>query len=93
MVVGAARDDRVAAFLQTLRHQTRVREHLLLVDRELRLEGFLERDGLRGDHMHQRTALRTGEHAASTRCVSALARARESCRRAGRAASCAWWWS
>ena len=42
--------------------QPRVREHLLLVRRELGLQRLGERDGLRGDDVHQRPALRAREH-------------------------------
>ena len=62
VVVGAARHDLVAALEQARRHEPRVREHLPLIGGERRLERFLERDGFGGDDVHQRAALRAGEH-------------------------------
>ena len=55
--------------------------------RERGSERFLQADGLGGDDVHQRPALHAGEDRRSR--SFAKARGRGSCRRAGRAASCA----
>jgi hypothetical protein len=60
VVLGAAGDDLVAARDDRVRHRLRVLHHLLLVVLELRLQRFLEGDGLGGDDVHQRTALDAG---------------------------------
>jgi hypothetical protein len=51
----------VATRLQHLDHGARVVEHLRLIRREFRLQSLEKRYGLRGDHVHQRPALRAGK--------------------------------
>ena len=64
VVVGAARAEAIAALDEAGGERLRVLHHLLAVGLELGLERLAERDGLRANHMHQRSALRTGEHLA-----------------------------
>ena len=61
MVIGAARDDAIAALLQLSTHGARIDYNLVLVIFELRLQGLEEGDRLSCDHMHQRTTLRARE--------------------------------
>ncbi len=62
MIVRTPRDDLVAPFHQTGAHRARIRKNLLLVYGELRLQSFEKRDRFRGNHVHQRSALRPGEY-------------------------------
>ena len=68
----------------------RVRHHLLLIVDELRLHRLQEADRLGRHDVHQRTALRAREDGLVD-VLAVLFAAPESCRRAVRAASCAWW--
>src|SRR5690242_12591819 len=63
VVVGATADQPGAGIGDGLREDLRVLDRPGLVAPEVVLEGELERDRLRGDHVHQRTALDAGEHA------------------------------
>src|SRR3546814_3410415 len=62
MCVGDVRDNLVAAIEEHLGHRPGFGDHLLLVRLEAGIERFLERDGLGGDHVHQRSALDAGEY-------------------------------
>src|SRR3546814_8754626 len=62
MIVGAVRDNLVAAIEEHLGHRPGIGDHLFLVRLEAGIERFLERDGLGGDHVHQRSALDAGEY-------------------------------
>ncbi len=62
MRIGAAGDDAQAAIAQHGREHPRILEYPLLIDLELVRQCFLERDGLGGDHVHQRPSLQTGKH-------------------------------
>src|SRR5262245_33565052 len=61
VIVRAAGYDAEPAVLERLRERARVRDHLPLVLLELRRERLGERNRLRGDHVHERAALRAGE--------------------------------
>ena len=91
VVVGAAGDERGAAVEQPLRQRLGVGEHLAAVDAEVLLQRLLERHRDAGDGVHVRPALEAGEHRGVDRLRRA-ARGTAPCRRAGRAASCGWWW-
>ena len=70
VVVGAARDERVAARRHRLGERLRVREHLLLVRLELGGRRLLERGGERRDRVVVRPALEAGEgEGASENCA------------------------
>ena len=90
VVVGAAAHEAEAGVRQTRREPRRVLDDLLLIRAELRRERFLEAHGLGRDDVHQRPALHAGEHRA-VEVLRELRSCRAPCRRAGRAASCAWW--
>ena len=62
VAVGAAGNDAHAARLQSSGHPARVRQNLLLVIAELGRHRLLQRNGLGGDHVHQRPALDAGEN-------------------------------
>ena len=62
MIVGAARDDAVAARGQRGAHGARIRHHLALVLLEFGLQRLQQRHRLGRDHVHQRAALGTREH-------------------------------
>ncbi len=62
MAIGAARDDVNAARQQHFRQSPRVIDHQLRVSLKLRLQGFAEGNSFGRNHMHQRAALKTGEH-------------------------------
>ncbi len=64
MVVGAAGHQAQAAVHHALAEHARVLHHLVDVRGERRGQRLAEGHGLAGDHVHERTALRTGEHGA-----------------------------
>ena len=68
----------------------RVGDHLMGVRRERRRRRLAERDGLGGDGVHLRAALREREDR-PVDPLGELARRTGSSRRAARAAPCAWW--
>ena len=61
MVVGSARDHVDASLAEALGKCRGVFHNASLIVLELLLECFAECDRLRGDHVHERSALRTGE--------------------------------
>jgi len=60
-VLGSARDVAEALLRERGAEGLRVRDDLLGVRRETRQRGLLERDGLGGDRVFERSALLTGE--------------------------------
>ena len=64
MVIRAAGDETDAALGEGVRQNGCIFDDLGLICLELIAHGFLEADGLTGDDMHERTALRSGEHGA-----------------------------
>ena len=91
VVVGAAADDAEAGGCERRGQPLGVGDDLLLIGGELRRRRFLEAHRLGRDDVHQRPALHAGEHRA-IEVLRVLLRGTAPCRRAGRAASCAWWW-
>ena len=63
MVVRAAGNQFHAAFGECLGQRLRVHADGVLIGLEFGLHGFVQAYGLRGDDVHQRTALRAGEDA------------------------------
>ena len=93
MVVGAAGDDVEAVGAQAFRQRLGVLDHVLGVDLEVRTQRFGERHRLGRDHMHQRAALQAREDRRVHLLGDRPRRCTGSCRRADRAAICAWsWW-
>ena len=90
VVVRAAREQLEAAREHGVGQRARVAHDLAGVVLELGPQRLGEGDRLARDHVHERTALRLREH----RLVDAARRTAgrtAPCRRAARAASCAWW--
>ena len=90
VVVGAARDDAVAALDERRRERARVRDDLRAVVAEARL---LRLAGRRPPWRRSRASAGRPARPGRPRCrrPSRIRGRTGSCRRAGRAASCAWW--
>ena len=61
VILGATRDDVIAAREEDFDHRLGVIQHLFLVFGERRIQRFEEGNRFRRDHLHQRAALHTGE--------------------------------
>ena len=92
MRVGAARDDSAPRSLSVAASALAFSTTAGDIALELGPQRLAERDRLGGDDVHQRPALQAREHRRVDLLGDAPRHWSAPCRRAGRAASCAWWW-